>query len=530
MSVETPAPAAPARGRCVLPRIPGLVAALIAGAAAGLAHPPFGFLPGLLGFALLLHLIDAAPARRPLRAAFARGWAAGFAYFLVGTWWVGEAFMVDAAAHAWQAPFAVILLPAGLGLFWGTAGVVYRRLAPPGTRRILLFAAVFALAEWLRGHVLTGFPWDLPGEAWRAGSAPSQAASLVGAYGLSVLTLAIAAAPAVLGEADRSRRRIALVLAAAVLALASLWTYGAVRLRAARVVSTGIVVRVVQPDIPQAVKWSPQAFQMIIDRYVGLTGAPAARRPDVVVWPESAIPAPADDLFAADSWTETAIAGALTPGQALLAGVVRNDGTRWFNSLLALRRTETGFAVLGLYDKYRLVPFGEYLPMEGLMTRLGLKKLVAVDGGFASGPPPAPLALDGLPRVQPLICYESLFPGFAAAKGGRAAWIVNVSNDAWFGRTSGPLQHLNLASYRAIEEGVPLVRATPTGASAFVDPWGRPMRILAPGASGVIDAELPAPAAPTPYSRWREAPFWLMCLAGLACALPWPLRRRGAGR
>ena len=502
----------------MIPGIPAPLAALAAGAAAGLAHPPFGFLPGLLGFALLLHLLDAERARRPNAAAFTLGWAAGFAYFLVGTWWVGEAFMVDAAAHAWQAPFAVMLLPAGLGLFWGAAGLAYRRLAPSGARRVLVFAAIFALAEWLRGHVLTGFPWDLPGETWRAGSALSQAAALVGAYGLSVLTLAIAATPAVLAGTDGRRDRIAAIAVAAV-ALAGLWGYGAARLSAARVVSTGIVIRVVQPDIPQAVKWSPQAFQMIIDRYVALTAAPAARRPDVVVWPESAVPAPADDLFAPGSWTEAAIAGALSPGQTLLAGVVRNDGARWYNSLLALRRTPTGFSVLGLYDKHRLVPFGEYLPVEGLMTRLGLKKLAAVEGGFEAGPPPAPLSLDGLPRVQPLICYESLFPGFATARGGPAAWIVNVSNDAWFGRTSGPLQHLNLASYRAIEEGTPLVRATPTGVSAFVDPWGRPMHTLAPGASGVVDAALPAPAAPTLYSRWRELPFWLMTLAGLACAL-----------
>jgi apolipoprotein N-acyltransferase len=155
--------------------------ALGAGAVAGLAHPPFGFLPGLLGFALLAHLIETGPTRRPLSSAFACGWAAGFGYFLVGTWWVGEAFMVDAAAHAWQAPFAVTLLPAGLGLFWGAAALAYRILAPASARRILVFAALFALAEWLRGHVLTGFPWDLPGEAWRAGSAMSEIASYVGA-------------------------------------------------------------------------------------------------------------------------------------------------------------------------------------------------------------------------------------------------------------------------------------------------------------------------------------------------------------
>ncbi|HTI67649.1 MAG TPA: apolipoprotein N-acyltransferase [Caulobacteraceae bacterium] len=503
--------------RRALAGAPGLLLALGAGAAAGLAHPPFGFLPGLLGFGLLLHLLDAAPEGRWRRAAFARGWAAGFAYFLVATWWVGEAFMVDAAAHGWQAPFAVTLLPAGLGLFWGAAALAYRAFAPKGARRVLVFAALFALAEWLRGHVLTGFPWDLPGEAWKAGGAVSQTAALIGAYGLTVLTLAVAAAPAVLGGTDSRRARLVTVGVAAAV-LAAMAVGGAVRLARPQAPDTALLIRVVQPDIPQTAKWSAEAFAGIVDRYVKLTATPATRRPDVVIWPEAAIPTFADELFAPEGWTGQAIAGALSPGQTLLAGVVRQEGPTYYNSLLALRRGPAGFQFLASYDKHRLVPFGEYLPVEGLLTRLGLTKLTGVEGSFAEGPSPAPIAPAGLPRLQPLICYESLFPGFAAG-GPRPAWIVNVSNDAWFGRTSGPLQHLNLASYRAIEEGLPLVRATPTGVSAVVDALGRTHASLGLGRSGVIDAPLPAALAPTPYSRWREAPFWLMTLAGLACAL-----------
>jgi apolipoprotein N-acyltransferase len=519
------AAAVPVVERRALAGLPAWLLALGGGAAAGLAHPPFGLLPGLFGFALLLHLLDAASTRRPLRAAFLLGWAAGFAYFLVGTWWVGEAFMVDAAAHAWQAPFAVTLLPAGLALFWGGAAVAYRALAPVGVRRVLVFAALFALAEWLRGNVLTGFPWDLPGEAWRAGSAPSQAAALIGAYGLSLVTLAIAAAPAVLGGADRRLAKLT-TIHLAVLALAVVWIGGALRLSGPQPAPTALQVRVVQPDIPQAMKWSPQAFKGIVDRYVQLTGAPAARRPDVVIWPEAAIPSLADDLFAKGSWPGTAFAGVLRPGQTLLAGVVRTEGPRYFNSLVALRREGDGFAFLALYDKFRLVPFGEFLPMEGLFTALGLKKLVSVEGSFTTGKQPAPIDPAGLPRLQPLICYESLFPGIARSGGLRPAWIVNVSNDAWFGRTSGPLQHLNLASYRAIEEGLPLVRATPTGVSAFVDAYGRTLSSLPAGKGGVLDAALPGAAAPTPYSHWREAPFWMLTALCLACA--WRPKRRAA--
>jgi apolipoprotein N-acyltransferase len=514
---------APAERRA-LTGVPGLAMAFAAGGCAGLAHPPFGFLPGLLGFALLLHLVEAAPRGRWKRAAFARGWAAGFGYFLVGTWWVGEAFMVDAAAHAWQAPFAVTLLPAGLGLFWGAAALAYRAIAPSGVRRVLVFAAVFGLVEWLRGHLLTGFPWDLPGEAWEAGKAVSQSAALVGAYGLTLLTLAMAAAPAVVADRIDRRRRGAAIVAAGV-ALAVLWVGGAVRLAHFKVPDTRLVVRMIQPDIPQAMKWSPAEFRAVVDRYVALTSAPStlasgARAPDVVVWPEAAIPDAANRVLAPGSWTLDATIAALRPNQYLLAGLYREVGEKplYYNSLIALQRQGNALAVLGLYDKHTLVPFGEYLPLEGLMETVGLKALAGIGESFSPGPKPHPIAPAGLPRLQPLICYESLFPAYADSSP-RPAWIVNVSNDAWFGRTSGPLQHLNLASYRAIEQGLPMVRSTPTGVSAMIDAMGRTRASLDSGKAGALDAVLPGAAPATPYSRWGDGPFWVLALAGLACAV-----------
>jgi apolipoprotein N-acyltransferase len=500
----------------------GVVLALTGGLAAGLAHPPFGILPGLAGFALILIALDGANPDRPWRSAFLRGWAGGFGYFLVGTWWVGEAFLVDIETHGWQAPFAVILLPAGLALFWGAAGLAYRLLAPPGAaRRVLVFAALWSVAEWLRGHVLTGFPWNLPGEAWKAGSAPSQAAAVIGAYGLTFVTLAIGAAPAVWAPSERRSSRLARMAAPAfaVLALAVLWGGGAWRLSQATGDQTALRLRIVQPDIPQEAKWTPDSFAAIVDRYVSMTAAPSAERADVVIWPESAIPAPANDLLAEGTWTRAAIADALSPGQTLLAGMYRIEEGRYFNSLAAVRRTPTGLEITATYDKHRLVPFGEYLPLEALMSRLGLKKLAGVGDSFSPGPAPAPISPLGVPTVQPLICYESLFPGFTGARGPRPAWIVNVSNDAWFGRTSGPWQHLNLASYRAIESGLPLVRATPTGVSAVIDSYGRMTASLGLGERGVIDSRLPAAIDPTPFLRWRNVPFWIFCVTGLACAL-----------
>jgi apolipoprotein N-acyltransferase len=500
----------------------GRVLALAAGVAAALAQPPFGILPALLAFALILVLVDRVDGALPLRSAFLRGWLAGVGYFLVSLFWLTEPFQVNAVQQGWMAPFAVGLVTAGMALFWGAAALAYRVLAPKGVARVLVFAGVFAAVEWLRGHILTGFPWDLPGEAWQAGSPISQAASLAGAYGLTWLTLVIASAPAVIAE---GRKGPAVVAGAAGL-LAVLFAYGAVRLgQAPATAPNARLLRIVQADVRQESKYDPAIFSSIVQRYVALTAAPAARTPDIVVWPEGAIPVAMEDYLAPGAWPRDAIAKSLKPGQTLILGGYRVananvDPPVVYNSLAAFRRQGDDLMPIGLYDKFRLVPFGEFLPFDALAGQLGIKTFVHVGDGFTAGPRPKPLRLPGLPPVQPLICYEALYPGFtregAAAAGFRPDWIVNISNDAWFGATSGPWQHLNIASYRAIEEGLPMVRATPTGVSAVIDAFGRPLASLPEGALGVIDRPLPPALAPTPFSRFGDAPFAVMVAASLA--------------
>jgi apolipoprotein N-acyltransferase len=526
----------------------GRGAALAAGLAAAFAHPPFSFPPGLLGYAAMLWLCDRADPARPWRSAFFRGWLAGVAYFAVSTWWIGEAFFVDAQDQAWMAPFAVAGMAAGLALFWAAAAALYRLLAPPGPLRVLVFAGAMAGAEWLRGHVLTGFPWDLPGETWRAGSAPSQMASIVGAYGLTWLTLAIAAAP---GLGVRSRpARLAIGLAAA--ALAGLYGYGAGRLSLAEPIAPNApIIRVVQPDTPELATYDAAAFADILKRNLDLTRQRPAkgvtRPPDVIVWSEAGLPDALEDYLAPGSWTLTQIEAALAPGQTLITGGYRAelappgayapDGQIYHNSLVALTRGATGVTITGLYDKHLLVPFGEYLPFDRELAPLGVKQLVHLGQGFTPGSAPRPIFPPGVPAVQPLICYESLFPGFtygaALRAGRRPAWIVNVSDDAWFGVTSGPWQHLNLASYRAIEEGLPMVRATPTGISAVIDAYGRtlPGKRLGQGAFGAIDSPLPPALPSTPFEVCGDVIFVAMVLISLASSLPkWrsALRRGGA--
>lgn len=504
--------------------------ALLAGLAAALAHPPFGFLPGLLGYGLILWLTERADEARPLRSAFLHGWLAGAPYFAVSTWWVAEAFYVDAANQGWMAPFAVLFMSTGLALFWGGAAVLYRLLATRGVLRVLVFAGALTAFEWLRGHILTGFPWNLPGETWKAGSYPSQFAAVVGAYGLTWITVAAAAAPALLMKRRGPREWTA--VAAAALGVVVLYAWGMTR-PAETAARDGPAIRIVQADIKQTNKYDQAYFTDIVRRYVTLTAqAPAAGkpRPGIVIWPEGAIPAAADDYLAPGTWTRAAIEQSLQPGQILLLGAYRVEPDpkkdRYYNTFIAVRRSETGLDYLGHYDKFRLVPFGEYMPADGLMAAIGFKTLVHVGDGFSPGPEPQPLAVPGLGPIQPLICYESLFPGFtrqgAARSGRRPLAIVNVSNDAWYGVTSGPLQNLNISAYRAIEEGLPMLRATPTGVSAVIDPHGRIMfgERLDLGKNGVIDARLPPPGQPTIYSRLGDAPLWLFLILSLSISAP----------
>jgi apolipoprotein N-acyltransferase len=353
---------------------------------------------------------------------------------------------------------------------------------------------------------------------------------------MTVLTVGIAATPALFLTSRRREAIAATALAAGV--LFTMMSWGALRLSDAELSADqpGPLVRIVQPDVPQEAKYDPQSFSRIMAKYLSLTRSPAeGRTPDIIIWPEGAVPALAEDYLAEGTWTRAAIIDALKPGQVLMVGAASVDrtpeGPRYFNSLLVLRRTQDDLVQLGRYDKFRLVPFGEFLPLDSLLSPLGIKNLVQIGDGFTPGQRPAPLAIPGLPVIQPLICYESLYPGFTregAQRSGLApALIVNVSNDAWFGATSGPLQHLNLASYRAIEEGVPMARATPTGVSAMVDAYGRviPSTRIEQKAEAVTDVVLPPRVVETPYRRLGELPFSIFLIAGLTITAVFHWRR-----
>jgi apolipoprotein N-acyltransferase len=487
--------------------------AILSGLLTGLAHPPFGFLPGLLGFGLLLWICHQDMGTRPLRHAFLLGWVAGFFYFLIGCFWVAEAFLVDAVTFGWMAPLAVMCLPLIAGFFWGLTTCLYCWLDAQSWGRGVYFAACFSFFEIMRGFILTGFPWNPAGAAWRAGGAMSQLAADIGVYGLGFVTVATFSSLIIVKRHMGIKGFI--VPIASVLILALVYTSGALRLSKAEHAPTEFVVRIVQPNVKQEAKWTQGAFNQIFMNYVNLTRAPSkiAHKPfpDLVIWPEGALPVSADELLASDVWTALAMSRILQPGQALIFGAYRSDISDngemiWRNSLLVLQKKADVIHIIAAYDKFKLVPFGEFLPFDALLSKLGIKSLVHVGDSFTPANRTEPLYLRGLPAFLPLICYEGLYPslyqGLLPKPYKPFQMIINISNDAWFGATSGPVQHFNLSSYRAIEEGVPMIRSTPTGISGVIDAHGRPMgaSLIGIGSYGYVDVNIPKALKSTPYS------------------------------
>jgi len=495
--------------------------AALAGLAAGGAMAPFYLAPLLpLAFVALVWLLDGTDSgRKGLWQSFALGWVFGLTYFLAGVYWIGYAFLVDAQTYAWMMPFAMVAMPLGLGLFTGTALMVAKLLWREGASRVLVFAAAFAAFEWLRGHILTGFPWNITGYAWGGVIDVMQSVSVIGIFGLSFLTILAAASPAVLfgRPQDRGAWRWPVL---ALLAIGVIWSAGAVRLYLVpfdhEAFVPGVNLRIVQPNIPQADKWVPENRQAIWDLLLEQTAAPASAPISHVIWPESAVP-----FVLATNPYERAVAGeAMGEGTILITGALRierepGDVLHFYNSLHVM---DSQGVLIGTYDKFHLVPFGEYLPFRPLLASLGFRSLVDERFDYLPGPGARTLTVPGAPDIGPLICYEAIFPGEVVDPRRRPGWLVNVTDDSWFGDSTGPRQHLGQAQARAIEEGLPLVRAANTGISAVIDPYGRILSRLDLNSTGVIDTPLPRALGPTIYTYVRDWPFLILVFAVLAWA------------
>lgn len=484
--------------------LPAALLAAFLGAVLAATQPPVS-VPWALFVALppLLWLAEAAP--RP-RAAFLRGWAAGAGYFGAGMFWIVEPFLVEPERYGILAPFALLGMASGLALFWGAAFAIARRIARPGLAGALVLACLWTFAEWLRGHALTGFPWALPAYAWIE-TPVMQAASVTGPYGLTFLTLSAGLLPG----AAAGQRGLAVGGLAALALTAAGWGYGAWRLSLPEPVrASPLVVRLVQPNVAQRLKWRPELQQEFFERLLSATSAPAEPVPDVTIWPETAVPF----LLGEAPWLQAGIAEA-AGGRPVILGINRAEqapeGERWFNSLAVLGPDG---AALAVYDKVRLVPFGEYIPLGRLIGRLGGRKIATLtDRGFSAGPGPRLVVAAGLPPFLPLVCYEAIFPQALEAPGGRPDWVVQITNDAWFGTLAGPYQHFAQARARAIEQGLPVARAANTGVSAMIDSRGRAVAMLPLGVEGHVDAALPAAWPETTYARRGDVPALLGILA-----------------
>ena len=514
-----------------------------AGLASVLAFAPFFLWPVLfLTLPVLVWMITPddgeARTRRSVTRAFKDGWWFGFGLFFAGLFWVGEAFLVEAEVFGWLLPFAVTLLPAGLALFYAAAAAITHILWRPGVSGLLVFAVTFAAAEWARGHILTGFPWNVLGYALTGTDLQMQSAALIGIYGLTLVAVLVFAAPLVLAsEARRDATLLAALAPGAALAAVPLiaqFAYGWSALASAPALEPDAPrVRIVQPSVPQRDKWRPEKQGEIFRLHLDLTARNAAGELDgmeglaLVVWPEAAMPfRPLEHPEALN-----AIAGLLPDGgPLLLSGGLRvepgkddNDAAA-YNSLLALDPAGKPAAI---YDKIHLVPFGEYLPFQPVLEAIGLQQLTKLRGGFAAGPSPRPLLqLPGLPPIAGLICYEAIFPHAIVQGADRPGLIVNITNDGWFGNTTGPRQHLHQARVRAVEEGLPLIRAANNGISAVIDSHGRLLQTLGLNVRGVIDAPLPpALRRAPPYARWGDSIAALLGVMFLAAALGRPNSR-----
>lgn len=461
------------------------------GAMMALGQAPLGWwwatLPALAGLIWMIGR-EVGPWR-----AFWLGLFGGAGYFALALAWIVEPFLIDLARHGWMAPFAVVLLAFGLALFWAAAAAV----SAGAQQRAFGLAVALAAAEMARGHVFTGFPWAQIGHVW-IGTPLDQVAAFAGPDALSLLTTLAAALVVARGWSGGMVAGLMLGLMAG----AGHW-----RLSAAMPADREVTLRLVQPNAEQHLKWDASRAQLHFDRLRALTaeGTPA----DLTIWPETAVP------YMLEYSPEVApMITEASDGRQVMLGIQRTEGARFFNSLRVLERDGQEVA---LYDKQHLVPFGEYVPFgDTLGDWFGLTAFAAQAGGtYSAGPGPVVLNLGRFGKVLPLICYEAVFPGDVNAAPERADWIVQITNDAWFGVWTGPFQHFAQARLRAVEQGLPLVRVANTGVTAVIDARGRVVAELPFGTMGALDAALPGALPPTLYSRFGEVPM-LLLLAGLA--------------
>ncbi len=501
------------------------------GAFSTLAMPPVFFWPILfITLSFLMWLIDAnvfhpdKNQKYPLlircKKAALIGWGFGFGYFFVSLYWIGSSFLVEFDKFGWALPFAITLLPAGLALFYSAAFALCAALWVRGPERLIIFASVIYALDWLRGHILTGFPWNLMGHALTGNEAMMQSVSVFGIYGLSAIACLIFASPATVFKANQSKdagtislknwsQNTPLILAMA--SLLGLYCFGQIRLNQSGPTKfiEDIDLVLVQPNVPQKDKVNPErrshAFQKVLkltnDHLLAQSESVTTRNNKrLIIWPETAIPF----VLSTSSPIIDKLKTLLGPTDQLITGAFRIEKSKQqeaqqasqikiFNALFVVN--DQG-EITSHYDKHHLVPFGEYLPFPKLLSTIGFKTLVQLRGGFEPGPTPTPVSVNSAPPFLPFICYEAIFPLQMNKTNQTAKWLLNISNDGWFGHTVGPYQHAHMVRLRTIETGLPMVRVVNGGITVVFDGLGRKVIESKLGKTQVLTTKLPNSIAP----------------------------------
>lgn len=478
------------------------------------AFPPLWLLPlAVVAFSgLMWQLQGAATARK----AFNIGWWFGFGHHTTGLYWICIALGVDGGAFIWLMPFTLCLLPAYLSIFIGFGLAFCRRIGRTHTQQVVLFAVVWLAMEYIRANLFYGFPWNLAGYIWTLSDVTLQPAALLGVYGLSLWAVLFCAAFSLLSpQKDDSVRRSFGGFAVIMLMSVAVAGWGALRLNAPDAApdkqATDVQLRLVQGNVEQSLKWDPEFQKTALQKHISLSRTPSDTPPDYIIWPETAMPY---HFESGSRWAQ--ILGSFAPEKGtLITGVVRSQGARetWqvWNSLRAI---DSAGRVVTNYDKSVLVPFGEFIPLRDVLSFLPIAKITQGTTDFTRGTGAQLLEIVGkAPLLQPLICYETIFPQYRPTDTAqRAGWLLNITNDAWFGTSSGPYQHLHMSRTRAVERGAPMVRVANTGVSAVFDAYGREIARIALNTQSILDVALPRKTdVPTWYSRYGEFTLIIIC-------------------
>lgn len=424
-----------------------------------------------------------------MKSAFTLGYWFGFAYFACNLSWIGNALLIDAQHFGWLYPIALLSSGAFFGLFVAFPAMLCRYFKNIYAQW-LSFSAFWVVFEWIRSFIFTGFPWNLLGSVLAFSTPALQLASIIGTYGLSLLVLMQTSAISIL-LCERNKKNIINTASIIISTFVLIWGYGYIRLQPSELKNSETIIRIVQPAIPQTMKWKKSELENNFKEYIKLSQQSGFEKINFVIWGETATPFALD--FEPEKLKE--ITQAVPPHGYLLTGLVRYQYTNHnFSPVNSMFIIDSNGKILDFYDKSHLVPFGEYIPFRQYLPSW-IRPVTNAIANFVPGNGPKVIKIPQHPSVGGLICYEIIFPSQIVNSKNRPEWLVNLTNDGWYGTSQGPYQHLVATQLRAVEEGISIIRAANTGISAAISPYGEILKSIPLNQKGIIDINLPKPSS-----------------------------------